>query len=110
MSKAFPIMVVTVAVIGFSLSAYLFSESEISIVSPISIETQSDNSVINEINECIEQNLAGDSIALNSFNTNMLLALKESANKAQSDEELNEIRERLHGLTNCKPNNQGFTP
>ena len=40
----------------------------------------------------------------------MLLTLKESASKAQSDKELNEISERLHRLTDCNPNNQGFTP
>ena len=56
------------------------------------------------------ENLAGDAIALNSFNTNMLLTLKEAASEAETDEELNEIRNRLHNLTDCKPNNQGFMP
>ncbi|MEC7711462.1 MAG: hypothetical protein VX587_04070 [Thermoproteota archaeon] len=110
MGKIFPIVIIVVAVVGFSSSAYLFSESEISIKSPISIETQSNNSVMDEIEACIEQNLAGDAIALNSFNTNMLLTLKEAASEAETDEELNEIRNRLHNLTDCKPNNQGFMP
>ena len=111
MGKIFPIIIIAVAVIGFSSSAYLFSESNLSIENPITIKTQSDNSVIQEINRCIEQNLAGDSsIALNSFNANMLLNLKEAASEAQSDKELNEISERLHRLTDCKPNNQGFIP
>lgn len=111
MGKIFPIIIIAVAVIGFSSSAYLFSESNLSIENPIAIKTQSDNSVIQEINRCIEQNLAGDSsIALNSFNTNMLLNLKEAASEAQSDKELKEISERLHRLTDCKSSNQGFTP
>ena len=111
MGKIFPIIIIVVAIIGFSTSAYLFSESNISIDSPISIKTQNDNSVIQEIEICIEQNLAGgSSIALNSFNTNMLLTLKEAASEAQTDEELNEISERLHRLTDCKANNQGFNP
>ena len=110
MEKRFPIIIIAVAVIGFSSSAYLFSESDISIDNPISIETQMDNAVLQEIEECIEQNLAGGSVALNSFNTNMLLTLKESASEAQSDEELKQISERLHRLTDCKPNNQGFNP
>jgi len=110
MGKIFPITIIAVAVIGFSSSAYLFSESDISIDNPISIETQMDNAVLQEIEECIEQNLAGGSVALNSFNTNMLLTLKESASEAQSDEELKQISERLHRLTDCKPNNQGFNP
>ena len=110
MGKMFLIVVVAVGIIGFSSSAYFFSESEISIESPISIETQSNNSVMQEIESCIEENLAGGSISLNSFNTNMLLTLKEAASEAETDNELEEIRQRLHSLTDCKPNNQGFIP
>ena len=110
MGKIFPIIVVAVAIIGFSSSAYFFSESEISIESPITIETQNNNSVMEEIESCIENNLAGNTVSLNSFNTNMLLTLKEAASEAQTDVELEEIRQRLHNLTDCKPNNQGFMP
>ena len=110
MGKIFPIIVVAVAIIGFSSSAYLFNQSEISIESPITIETQSNNSVMNEIESCIEENLAGDTVSLNSFNTNMLLTLKAAAIEAETDSELEEIRQRLHNLTDCNPNNQGFMP
>ena len=110
MGKMFLIVVVAVAIIGFSSSAYFFSESEVSIESPIIIETQQNNSVMEEIESCIEENLAGSSVSLNSFNTNMLLTLKEAASEAETDRELEEIRERLHNLTDCKPNNQGFMP
>ena len=110
MGKLFPIIIILVAIIGFSSSAYFFNQTSISVDIPISIKTQSDNPVLREIESCIEQNLAGGSVALNSFNTDMLLTLKDSASKAQSDEELNEVSERLHRLTDCKPNNQGFTP
>jgi len=110
MGKIFPIIVIVVAIIGFSSSAYFFSESQISIESPITIEAQNNNSVMDEIEGCIERNLAGGSVALNSFNTNMLLTLKEAASEAQTENELEDIRERLHNLTDCKPNNQGFMP
>mgnify|MGYP006109828365 CR=1 FL=1 len=110
MEKIFPATIIVVAIIGFSLSAYFFNQTDISLDIPISIETQSDNSVLQEIEACIEQNLAGGAVTLNSFNANMLLTLKESASKAQSDEELNQISERFHKLTDCKPNNQGFNP
>ena len=85
MGKIFPITVIVVAIIGFSSSAYLFSESEISIKSPISIETQNNNSVLDEIEWCIEQNLAGGTVVMNSFNTNMLLTLKEAARKPRQN-------------------------
>jgi len=104
MGKIFPIIVVAVAIIGFSASAYFFSESNISIESPISIETQSSNPLKDEIENCLEQNLAGgSSVALNSFNTNMLLSLKEYAENAETEEELDDIRDKLYTLTDCKP-------
>ena len=104
MDKVFPIIVAVVAIIGFSSSAYFFSQSDITIENPIAIEIQSKNSLMQEIESCIEQNLAGESsIALNSFNTNMLLTLKEAAFEADNDEELEEIKQKLYTLTNCKP-------
>ena len=104
MDKVFPIIVAVVAIIGFSSSAYFFSQSDITIESPIAIEVQSKNSVMQEIESCIEQNLAGESsIALNSFNTNMLLALKEAAIDADNDDELEKIKQKLYTLTDCRP-------
>ena len=104
MDKVFPIIVAVVAIIGFSSSAYFFSQSDITIESPIAIEIQSKNSVMQEIESCIEQNLAGESsIALNSFNTNMLLTLKEAAIEADNDDELEKIKQKLYTLTDCRP-------
>jgi|TARA_B110000014_G_C19978015_1_gene506393 hypothetical protein len=110
MEKLFLIIIIAVAIIGFSSSAYFFNQTDVSIENSISILTQSDNSIIQEINACIDDNLAGGTVALNSFNMNMLLSLKEDASKAQSDEEFNQISERLHRLNYCNPNNQGFNP
>ena len=104
MGKIFPILVIVVAIVGFSASAYFFSQTEITIENPISMEIQSNNPVMREIESCIEQNLAGESsIALNSFNTNMLLTLKETAMETQDEKELEQIKEKLYTLTNCKP-------
>ena len=104
MDKVFPIIIAIVAIIGFSSSAYFFSQSDITIESPIAIEVQSKNSVMQEIESCIEQNLAGESsIALNSFNTNMLLTLKEAEIEADNDEELEKIKQKLYTLTDCRP-------
>ena len=104
MDKVFPIIIAIVAIIGFSSSAYFFSQSDIKIENPIAVEVQSKNSVMQEIESCIEQNLAGESsIALNSFNTNMLLALKEAAIEADNDDELEKIKQKLYTLTDCRP-------
>ena len=104
MDKVFPIIIAVVAIIGFSSSAYFFSQTDITIESPIAIEVQSKNAVMQEIESCIEQNLAGgSSIALNSFNTNMLLTLKEAAMETDNDDELEKIKQKLYTLTNCRP-------
>ena len=58
MGKIFPILVIVVAIVGFSASAYFFSQTEITIENPISMEIQSNNPVMREIESCIEQNLA----------------------------------------------------
>ena len=104
MDKTFPIIIILVAIIGFSSSAYFFNQTDITIENPISIENENNNSVMQEIESCIEQNLAGESsVAINSFNTNMLLTLKQSASEAESEEELEQIKEKLYRLTNCVP-------
>ena len=104
MGKMFPIIIAVVAIVGFSSSAYFFSQTDITIESPIAIEVQSKNAVMQEIESCIEQNLAGgSSIALNSFNTNMLLTLKEAAMETDNDDELEEIKQKLYTLTDCRP-------
>ncbi|MED5543059.1 MAG: hypothetical protein VX721_03090 [Thermoproteota archaeon] len=104
MGKIFPIVVIAVAVIGFSSSAYFFSQTNITIESPITMEVQNNNSILQEIETCIEQNLAGgSSVALNSFNTNMLLTLKEAAMETDDENELEQIKQKLYTLTDCRP-------
>ena len=104
MGKMFPIIIIAVAIIGFSSSAYFFSETNITIESPISMEFQNNSSLMQEIESCIEQNLAGESsVALNSFNTNMLLTLKQTAMETNDENELEQIKQKLYTLTNCEP-------
>ena len=104
MGKSFPIIIIAVAIIGFSSSAYFFSETNITIESPISMEFQNNSYLMQEIESCIEQNLAGESsVALNSFNTNMLLTLKQTAMETDDENELEQIKQKLYTLTNCEP-------
>ena len=104
MGKMFPIIIIAVAVVGFSSSAYFFSETDITIKNPISLEIQNNSSLMKEIESCIEQNLAGESsVALNSFNTNMLLTLKQTAMETEDENELEQIKQKLYTLTNCEP-------
>ena len=96
MGKMFPIIIIAVAIIGFSSSAYFFSETNITIESPISMEFQNNSSLMQEIESCIEQNLAGESsVALNSFNTNMLLTLKQTAMETDDENELGKLNKNF---------------
>ena len=104
MGKIFPIIIIMVAVVGFSSSAYFFSAMEITIENPISLEIQNNSSLMQEIESCIEQNLAGESsVALNSINTNMLLTLKQTAMETDDENELEQIKQKLYTLTSCEP-------
>ena len=67
MGKMFPIVIIAVAIIGFSSSAYFFSQTTITIESPITMEVQNNNSVMQEIESCIEQNLAGSKLCCTKF-------------------------------------------
>ena len=68
------------------------------------IRDRNNNSVMQEIESCIEQNLAGQSsVALNSFNTNMLLTLKEAAMETNDEYELEQIKQKLYTLTDSRP-------
>ena len=83
MAKQFVIVVVAVAIIAFSVSTFVFSDNNITTNLPVL--TQSDDldkqSVINEIDRCMQENLNGH-MSVNSFNTNMLMNLKQSAMNA----------------------------
>ena len=65
--------------------------------------------VLNEIERCVQQNLNGH-MAINSFNTNMLMNLKQSAMNAEDEKSLEEIRSTLYQVTDCKQDNSYYLP
>ena len=83
MAKSFVILLAVIAVLTFSVSAFVFSDNNITLSLPVS--TQSGDldkqSVLNEIDRCMEENLNGH-MSVNSFNTNMLMNLKQNAMNA----------------------------
>ena len=85
MAKSFVILLAVIAVLAFSVSAFVFSDNNITLSLPVS--TQSGDldkqSVLNEIDRCMEENLNGH-MSVNSFNTNMLMNLKQNAMNAES--------------------------
>ena len=111
MAKSFVILLAVMAVIAFSVSAFVFSDNNITLSLPVS--TQSGNldkqSVLNEIDRCMEENLNGH-MSVNSFNTNMLMNLKQNAMNAETERSLEEVRNTLYQVTDCKQDNSYYLP
>ena len=111
MGKSFAIIVIVVAVVAFSVSAFVFSDNNITLNLPVS--TQSDDldkqSILNEINGCIEQNLNGH-MSVNSFNTNMMIGLQQEVINAETEQTLENVRNTLYQITDCKQDNSYYLP
>ena len=103
MAKSFIIILAAVGVIAFSISALAFSSNDISLNLPELAQSDSldKQSILNEIEQCLENNLAGGTITLNSFNTNMLMTLKQSVMDAKNEESLLKIKNTLSQLSSC---------
>ena len=103
MVKSFIFILVVVAVVGFSISTYIFAQNDILSNFSVSSETKTiDNKkLIDDIDTCLGQNLVGGSITINSFNNNMLTMLKQEAIDADSQQEIQEIRDKFNQLVNC---------
>jgi len=111
MAKAFIILVIAIAVIGFSASAFIFSDDNITLSLPISTlsGTLDKQAVMNEIDRCMNENLNGH-MTVNSFNTNMLMNLKQNVNDAETEQSLEQIRKTLYQVTDCKQDNSYYLP
>ena len=111
MAKSFMILIAVIAVVAFSVSAFVFSDNNIKFDLPVS--TQSNDldrqSVLNEIDRCMEENLNGH-MSINSFNTNMLMNLKQETMNAETEKSLDEVRNTLYQITDCKQDNSYYLP
>ena len=111
MAKSFVILLAVIAVLAFSVSAFVFSDNNIMLSLPVS--TQSGDldrqSVLNEIDRCMEENFNGH-MSVNSFNTNMLMNLKQSAMNAETEQSLEDVRNTLYQVTDCKQDNSYYLP
>lgn len=105
------ILIAVIAVVAFSVSAFVFSDNNIKFDLPVS--TQSNDldrqSVLNEIDRCMEENLNGH-MSINSFNTNMLMNLKQETMNAETEKSLEQIKNTLYQVTDCKQDNTYYSP
>ena len=111
MAKGFIILVIAIAVIGFSASAFIFSDDNITLSLPVSTQLGAldKQAVMNEIDRCMNENLNGH-MTVNSFNTNMLMNLKQNVNDAETEQSLEQIRKTLYQVTDCKQDNSYYLP
>ena len=111
MAKAFIILVIAIAVIGFSVSAFIFSDDNITLSLPVSTQLGAldKQAVMNEIDRCMNENLNGH-MTVNSFNTNMLMNLKQNVNDAETEQSLEQVRKTLYQVTDCKQDNSYYLP
>ena len=111
MAKSFVILLAVIAVLAFSVSAFIFSDNNITLSLPVS--TQSGDldkqSVLNEIDRCMEENFNGH-MSVNSFNTNMLMNLRQNAMNAETEQSLEDVRNTLYQVTDCKQDNSYYLP
>ena len=111
MAKAFIILVIAIAVIGFSASAFIFSDDNITLSLPVSTQLGAldKQAVMNEIDRGMNENLNGH-MTVNSFNTNMLMNLKQNVNDAETEQSLEQVRKTLYQVTDCKQDNSYYLP
>ena len=111
MTKSFIIILAAIAVLAFSVSAFVFSDNNITLNLPVPIQSGDldKQSLLNEINVCIEQNLNGH-MSINSFNTNMLINLQQEVMDAKTEKTLETIRATLYQVTDCKQDNSYYLP
>ena len=64
---------------------------------------------MNEIDRCMNENLNGH-MTVNSFNTNMLMNLKQNVNDAETEQSLEQVRKTLYQVTDCKQDNSYYLP
>ena len=105
MDKIFVIVLCSIAIIGFSASAYIFGQTDIisdfgSITDNISAKKAQ---IIDEVNRCINKNkVADDSVMLNSFENDFLSNLVNQVENANDAETLDRISKQIYNITACK--------
>ena len=111
MVNSFIIMVIAVGIVGFSVSAFIFSDNDLTLDLVTSVDSDNLNrqSVLNEIDRCMNENLNGH-MSVNSFNTNMLMNLKQETMNAETEKSLEQIRNTLYQITDCKQDNSYYLP
>jgi len=99
----FTVAVIVVVVIGFSVSAYIFSSQSFNeITTSVGMAMVDKSQYIEKIDDCLQSQTVGD-VTLNSFGQKMAFDFKEKIEKAEPSELENIMNEFYTIVSHCKP-------
>ena len=99
----FTVAVIVVVVIGFSVSAYIFSSQSFDgITTSIGMAMVDKSQYIEKIDDCLQSQTVGD-VTLNSFGQKMAFDFKEKIKNAEPSELENIMSEFYTIVSHCKP-------
>ena len=95
----FTVAVITIIVIGFGGSFYIFSSG---LMDGIKIASFDKSKYIEKIDECMESQFIGN-VGVNSFATSLAESMKKQIEETDSEDTAKEVLARLYSTTNCEP-------
>ena len=99
----FTVAVIVVVVVGFSVSAYIFSSQSFNgITTSIDMAMVDKSQYIEKIDDCVQSQTVGD-VTLNSFAQKMAFDFKEKIKNAEPSELENIMSEFYTIVSHCKP-------
>ena len=100
----FTVAVIVVVVVGFSVSAYIFSSQSFNeITTSVGMAMVDKSQYIEKIDDCLTTQTIGD-VTLNSFTQKWAFDFKEKIMKGETSEELENIMNEFYTIvSHCKP-------
>ena len=99
----FTVAVIVVVVVGFSVSAYIFSSQSFNeITTSVGMAMVDKSQYIEKIDDCVQSQTVGD-VTLNSFAQKMAFDFKEKIKNAEPSELENIMSEFYTIVSHCKP-------
>ncbi len=103
MAKLFGIAIAVIAIAGFGISSYVFSENPIQLQDMLKPTNSDKEGYIAKIDKCLKEQTMHEGMSLNSFQMQMAEVFKDKAENAESTAELDEILDNMYQITDCKP-------
>ena len=94
--------VIAIVIVGFSVSAYVFSSQPLDgLTDSIDIMMIDKSQYIEKIDECVSVQSVGD-VALNSFTHKWATEYKLKIQKAETSDKVERLMDEFYNITSCK--------